>query len=139
MFCLSLGWPLFICLTVSIKLSVSVILMEKCFICPVDDIFRWAGEILVCLVNQIKKLQTLTRWQQKGCYFLTSIQQIHYVHHVSRVSKLGNIHNRLSNLIEKPFSINHQLLIECIFRQIYACFLTTMISFPVMYMLVFLC
>ena len=44
-----------------------------------------------------------------------------------RVSKLGNIHNQLSKLIEKPFSINHRLLIKCNFRQISACFFTTTI------------
>ena len=46
-----------------------------------------------------------------------------------RVSKSGNIHNRLSKLIEKLFWINHRLLIKCIFSQISACFLTTMICF----------
>ena len=56
-----------------------------------------------------------------------------------RDSKSGNIHNRLSELIEKPFMINHRLLIKCIFRQISVCFLKTMICFPVMHMLVFLC
>ena len=52
-----------------------------------------------------------------------------------RVSKLGNIHNRLSKLIEKPFLINHQLLLKCIL-DMSACFLTTIICFPVTHMLV---
>ena len=56
-----------------------------------------------------------------------------------RVSKSGNIHNRLLKLIKQPFSINHWLLIKCIFMQMSAYFLTNMILFPVMHMLVFLC
>ena len=56
-----------------------------------------------------------------------------------RVSKSGNIHNWLSKTMEKPFLINHRILNICIFRRISACFLKTMICFPVKQMLVFLC